>query len=101
MRHLCTLPGSPANKLQVKPSVPASAGVPDVAAAQAVVDFAVRFELLGKQEAGRLRLVELNTSDAGALAASLPRFGHLLPSELMREARFDIFTLAVATAQIP
>lgn len=49
------------------------AGVPDVAAAQAVIDFAVRFELLGKADAGRLRLVELDFSDSDALAASLPR----------------------------
>ncbi|KAK9819063.1 hypothetical protein WJX81_005190 [Elliptochloris bilobata] len=47
--------------------------VPDAAAAQAVVDFAVRFELLGKAEAGRLRLVELDFSDSNALAAALPR----------------------------
>ena len=44
-----------------------------MAAAQAVVDFAVRFELLGKADAGRLRLVELDFSDSDALAASLPR----------------------------
>lgn len=49
------------------------AGVPDVAAAQAVIDFAVRFELLGKADAGRLRLIELDFSDSDALAASLPR----------------------------
>lgn len=48
------------------------AGVPDVAAAQAVLDFAVRFELLGKAEAGRMRLVELDYSDADALASCLP-----------------------------
>ena len=60
-------------------STPVLAGVPDVAAAQAVLDFAVRFELLGKQEAGRLRLVELDLSSADAVAASLPRCAQAYP----------------------
>ncbi len=60
-------------------SAPVLAGVPDVAAAQAVLDFAVRFELLGKQEAGRLRLVALDLSSADAVAASLPRCAHAYP----------------------
>jgi hypothetical protein len=62
-------------------SAPVLAGVPDVAAAQAVLDFAVRFELLGKQEAGRLRLVELDLSNADAVAASLPRCAHAYPHQ--------------------
>ena len=73
---------SPTSKLALAvshTSAPVLAGVPDVAAAQAVLDFAVRFELLGKQEAGRLRLVALDRSSADAVAASLPRCAHAYP----------------------
>ena len=48
------------------------AGVTEEGPAEAAIDFAVRFELLRKDEASRLRLVEVDYSDYDDIAASIP-----------------------------
>ena len=50
----------------------ATPGVTDVEAAEELLEFAKRFELVDGKSAQKLRLVELNTSDDEELAAAVP-----------------------------
>lgn len=50
------------------------AGVEDLEAAQGLLEFAKRFELVASKTADKLRLIEIDTSDEEGLAASLPGY---------------------------